>query len=60
MKWNIILSLKIIEIKSFAATWMKQRLSYWVKSGKISYDIAYAWNKKNGTNELIYEIELQG
>ena len=36
----------------------------WSKSDRereISYDIAYMWNQKKGTNELIYktEIELQ-
>ena len=24
----------------------------------ISYDIAYMWNLKNGTNELIYKTEI--
>ena len=35
----------------------------WSKPGrerKISYDIFYMWNlKKNDTNELIYETDLQ-
>ena len=35
----------------------------WSKSDRerqISYDIAYMWNlKKNGTNELIYKIEIE-
>ena len=27
---------------------------------QISYDITYMWNhKKNGTNELIYKIEIE-
>ena len=34
----------------------------WSKSDRkrqISYDIAYMWNLKQGTNELIYKIESQ-
>ena len=26
---------------------------------QISYDIAYMWNLKNGTNELIYKTEIE-
>ena len=36
--------------------------SEWSKSdreGQISYDTAYMWNLKNGTNELIYKIEIE-
>ena len=34
----------------------------WSKSGterQISYDIAYMWNLKNSTNELIYKTEIE-
>ena len=32
----------------------------WNKSDRqISYDIAYMWNLKNGTIELIYKIEIE-
>ena len=33
----------------------------WNKSGRekqMSYDIAYMWNLKIGTNELIYKTEI--
>ena len=45
----------------FAVTWMDLEIAILsdVKQRKtISQDIAYMWNLKNGTNELIYKIEL--
>jgi len=29
-----------------------------VRQRQISYDTAYMWNLKNGTNELIYKTEI--
>ena len=36
--------------------------SEWSKSDRekqVSYDIAYMWNLKKGTNELIYKTEVE-
>ena len=33
--------------------------SKWDRERQISYDIAYMWNLKMGTNELIYKTEVE-
>ena len=46
----------------FAVTWMDLEIAILsdVKQRKtISQDIAYMWNLKNGTNELIYRTETE-
>ena len=45
----------------FAATWMDLEIIILSKSereGQIPYAITYMWNPKYGTNELIYETEI--
>ena len=54
-------AIKEKEIMPFAVTWMDLEIAILsdVKQRKtISQDIAYMWNLKNGTNELIYKIGL--
>ena len=47
------------EIMPFAAVWMDIDIiiinDMSVRERQISYDIAYMWNLKTGTNELIYK-----
>ena len=44
---------------SFAATWVDLELVILseVSQRQISYDIAYMWDLKNGTNKLIYKTK---
>ena len=55
-------AIKKSEIIIFAATWMDLEiiiLSEVSERRQISYDITQVWNlKKNDTNELIYETEM--
>ena len=56
-EWNNTICSNMVESRDCYTEWKK---SY--REGQISYDIAFMWTlKKNGTNELIYntEIELQ-
>ena len=53
------LSHKKNETMPFAAVWMDINIiiisDVSVRQRQISYDIAYMWNLKAGTNELIYK-----
>ena len=44
----------------FAVTWMDLEIVILseVRERQISQDIAYMWNLKNGTNELIHKTDL--
>ena len=42
----------------FAATWMQLEIIIILSERQIPYDITYMWNLKYGTNELIYETEI--
>ena len=44
----------------FAATWIDLEILILseVSQRQIPYDIAYMWNQKNDTNELIYKREI--
>ena len=46
------LDIKKNELMLFAVIWMDLEIV-------ISYDIAYIWTLWNGTNELIYKIEIE-
>ena len=37
---------------------MRDSHGKWERGRKIPYDITYMWNRKYGTNELIYETEI--
>ena len=52
-------AIKKNEIMPFAATWMDLKIIILSEVGQrqISYDIAYMWNLKYDTNELIYKTE---
>ena len=57
-------AIKKNETMPFAVTWMGLEIVILseVKSDRerqISYDIAYMWNLKNGTNECIYKTEIE-
>ena len=49
-----------IEIKPFVATWINLEIIMLsaINQTEISYDIAYIWNLKNYTNELLYKTEI--
>ena len=51
---------KTNEIMLFAAIWMDLEIIILseVRERQI-YDIAYMWNLKRGTNELIYKTEIE-
>ena len=55
----MLLSHKKNETMPFAAVWMDINIiiisDVSVRQRQISYDIAYMWNLKAGTNELIYK-----
>ena len=55
-EWNNAIGSNMYRPRDCHIEWSK---SY--RERQISYDIAYMWNLKNGTNKLIYktEIELQ-
>ena len=44
----------------FAAIWMGLEILIMSKVRQVSYDITYIyiWNLKNGTNEVIYKIDI--
>ena len=51
------------EIMPFAATWMVLEITILsevsqTEKKQVSYDIAYMWNVKYNTNELIYKTEI--
>ena len=54
-----LLSHKKNKIMLFVSTWMDLEIIILseVRERQISYDIAYVWNLKYDTNELIYKIE---
>ena len=41
----------------FAAAWMD--LLYDISQTQLSDDITYMWNLKSGTNEIIYQTEME-
>ena len=53
-------AIKKNDIMLFAATWMDLEMLTLseVRERQISYGIAYMWNKKNDTKELIYKIGI--
>ena len=51
-------AIKKNEIMPFAATWMQLEIIIILSERQIPYDITYMWNLKYGTNELIYETEI--
>ena len=55
----MLLSHKKNETMPFAAVWMDINIiiisDMSVRESQISYDIAYMWNLKAGTNEFIYK-----
>ena len=53
-------AIKECEIMSFAATWINLEIIMLsaINQTEISYDIAYIWNLKNYTNELLYKTEI--
>ena len=57
---GILVSLKKNEIKPFVATWIDLEIIMLSATNQteISYDIAYIWNLKNYTNELLYKTEI--
>ena len=54
-------AIKKNEILPFSATWMdpENLILSEVRERQILYDIAYMWNLKNGTDELIYKTEIE-
>ena len=57
-------AIKKNEIMLFAATWMNLEIIILSefksdRERQISYGIAYMWNVKKGTKELIYKTEIE-